>query len=99
MDYCTHVCIVATVPPFNVCTGCHAAVLEFFILQAVGLSIETLFLQTPGRDIALYQFGLQYEQFLGRVWTFGWLLFAANGILGCLLGDRAATGAVVNGEK
>ncbi|KAK4450072.1 hypothetical protein QBC34DRAFT_403710 [Podospora aff. communis PSN243] len=52
------------------------AVFGFFILQAVGLTIESLFLITPARDITLYEVGLEDEMIIGRLWTFGWLLLS-----------------------
>lgn len=52
------------------------AVFVFFILQAVGVTIEELFLLTPGRDLTLYEVGLEDEMIMGRIWTFGWLLFS-----------------------
>lgn len=50
------------------------AVFTFFILQAVGLTVETLFLDTPVKDITLYEVGLGDELMMGRIWTWGWLL-------------------------
>ncbi|KAK0643619.1 hypothetical protein B0T16DRAFT_392117 [Cercophora newfieldiana] len=52
------------------------AVFAFFILQALGITIEELFLLTPGRDLTLYEIGLEDEMIMGRIWTFGWLLFS-----------------------
>jgi hypothetical protein len=52
------------------------AVFGFFILQAVGLTIESLFLITPARDLPLYEVGLKDEKILGRMWTFEWLLLS-----------------------
>jgi len=43
------------------------AILEFFMLQALGLTVENLFLTTPGRDLALYEVGLEDEMIIGRL--------------------------------
>ena len=48
----------------------------FFVLQAVGVTLEGLFLDTPVRDLTLYEVGLEDEMLIGRIWTFGWLLFS-----------------------
>ncbi|KAK4214257.1 hypothetical protein QBC37DRAFT_156703 [Rhypophila decipiens] len=50
------------------------AIFHFFLLQALGLTVETLFLDTPVKDITLYEVGLQDELVMGRLWTWGWLL-------------------------
>lgn len=52
------------------------AILQFFLLQALGLTIETLFLDTPVKDITLYEVGLEDELILGRLWTWGWLFMS-----------------------
>ncbi|KAM7184806.1 hypothetical protein V8F20_012051 [Naviculisporaceae sp. PSN 640] len=52
------------------------AILQFFLLQALGLTMETLFLDTPVKDITLYEVGLEDELIMGRVWTWGWLLMS-----------------------
>ncbi|KAK3360471.1 hypothetical protein B0T25DRAFT_602068 [Lasiosphaeria hispida] len=52
------------------------AVFGFFILQAVGLTIEDLALDAPIRDLTLYEVGLEDEMIMGRIWTFGWLWFS-----------------------
>lgn len=61
------------------------AILRFFMLQALGLTVENLFLTTPGRDLALYEVGLEDEMIMGRLWTFGWLLFSGYWALDCWL--------------
>lgn len=52
------------------------AIFSFFLLQALGLTIEGLCLGTPVRDLTLYEVGLEDEKILGRIWTLGWLLFS-----------------------
>ncbi|KAK1759454.1 membrane bound O-acyl transferase family-domain-containing protein [Echria macrotheca] len=52
------------------------ALVVFFLLQAVGLTLEGLFLDTPVKDLTLYEVGLEDEMLMGRIWTFGWLLFS-----------------------
>ncbi|KAK3326687.1 hypothetical protein B0H66DRAFT_551507 [Apodospora peruviana] len=66
------------------------AILTFFILQAVGLSVETLFLDTPVKDLTLYESGLQDEMMMGRIWTWGWLLFTGHYALDSWLQVAAA---------
>lgn len=50
------------------------AIFAFFVLQATGLTVEALFLDTPVKDITLYEVGLEDEMVMGRIWTWGWLL-------------------------
>ena len=61
------------------------AIFVFFILQPVGLTIEALFSWTPLTDLFLGQFGLEDEMIMGRMWTFGWLLFSGQWALECWL--------------
>lgn len=79
----SHDYIVAST--FDDGNGYFTPVLTFFILQAVGLTIEALFLDLPGRDIVLYEFGLPWERIYGRLWTFGWLLVSGQRVVDCWL--------------
>lgn len=76
---------LSPVPPFDGFYERFMAIFVFFILQAVGITVEALYLQTPVMDIVLYEFGLQDEIILGRLWTFGWLLFSGQWALECWL--------------
>lgn len=76
---------LSPVPPFDGFYERFASLFIFFVLQAVGLTIEALFLDTPARDIALYEVGLEDERLMGRMWTFGWLLFSGHWVLECWL--------------
>jgi lipoprotein signal peptidase len=76
---------LSPLPPFDGFYERFASPFIFFILQAVGLTIEGLFLETPVRDITLYEVGLEDERILGRIWTLGWLLFSGHWVLECWL--------------
>ncbi|KAM7187536.1 hypothetical protein V8F33_011183 [Rhypophila sp. PSN 637] len=70
-------------------------IFHFFLLQALGLTVETLFLDTPVKDITLYEVGLQDELIMGRVWTWGWLLMtgycAVDSLFSAFVGGAQAT--------
>jgi Membrane bound O-acyl transferase family len=72
-------------PPFDRLYERFTSIFMFFILQALGLTLEIFFLETPVRDITLYEVGLQDERYLGRIWTLGWLLFSGQWALECWL--------------
>ncbi len=55
-----------------------SSLMIFFILQAVGLTLEAIFLLSPGEDLLLYEIGAKDVWDLGRVWTFAWLLYSGQ---------------------
>jgi len=59
--------------------------MTFYLLQAVGLTIEAAFLVSPGEDVLLYEIGERDVWYLGRLWTFLWLLFSGHFALECWL--------------
>jgi hypothetical protein len=65
-------------PPFIGIYERFTSPLMFFILQAVGLTVEAVFEVSPAEDILLHEFGAEDVWFLGRLWTFGWLLYSGH---------------------
>jgi hypothetical protein len=66
------------IKPFDGVYERFTSLVIFFVLQAVGVTLETLFFVSPGEDILLYEVGLQDVWIMGRLWTLSWLLFTGQ---------------------
>jgi len=60
----------------------------FFVLQAVGVTLEIIFFISPGEDILLYEIGLPDVWILGRMWTAIWLVWSGQFALECWLSTQ-----------